>query len=97
MKSLVLQVYLFAILGQQRHEFVNYGPSGQIIVSRSAINLLALPLDPAEFFMERPGLISKPLSASRATLIELRVVHPRSSTIPGFIIRVPGAITPISW
>jgi hypothetical protein len=78
MEPLDLQIHFFTILGQQRREFVNSGLRGQSIVGRRVVDLLALPLDPAEFLLECSGSISELLSVDRAMLIELGVVPPEA-------------------
>jgi hypothetical protein len=74
MDPLYLQDYLVTILGQQRREFVNYGPRGKNIVGQRALDLLALLCDPAKFLLKCSGSISEPLSAGWATSIELGVM-----------------------
>jgi hypothetical protein len=74
MEPLDLQIHFFTILGQQRREFVNSGLRGQSIVGRRVVDLLALPLDPAEFLLECSGSISE----LRVMLIELGVVPPEA-------------------
>jgi hypothetical protein len=41
-------------LKQQGCESIDDDSGGQGIVCRRAVNLLALPLDPVDFFMEHP-------------------------------------------
>jgi hypothetical protein len=65
MEELDLCIYFLAILRQQGCELIDDDPRGQGIVCRRAVNLLALPLDLADFFVEHPRLIPESLSASR--------------------------------
>jgi hypothetical protein len=50
------------------------------------VNLLALPLDQANFFVKRPRLISESFSANRSLPVELGVVSPGGGTILSFIL-----------
>jgi hypothetical protein len=69
-----LQVHFLTVLGHQRREFINYGPTGQSIVGQREIDLLTMPLNPSEFFLECPGSISEPISTTWVTLNEFGVV-----------------------
>jgi hypothetical protein len=77
--------YLLIVLWQQGCELVDYDPRGQIIVCRRAINLLALPIDLADFFVKcpRPRLESDVLGWTLT--VELGVVLPRGGTILIFL------------
>jgi hypothetical protein len=82
-----LHVYLLTALRQQGPELVDDHPEGQGIVCRHVINLLALPLDLAKFFMEHPKLIPESFLACWALLVELGVVSPRGGIILSFILK----------
>jgi hypothetical protein len=74
MEALDKCLYLLAILMQQGHELIDYDLGGQSIVCRHAVNLLALPLNPTDFFVKSPRLIPESFSACRTLLFELGVV-----------------------
>jgi hypothetical protein len=80
-----LQVYFCVVLGQQVHQLINYGPIGQSIVHRRAVDLLALPLDAAEFFLQGARMTSESVSVSRALPVELGMVSPEGGTVLYFI------------
>jgi hypothetical protein len=52
-------------------------------VGRHAIDLLSMPLDPTEFFLECPRSISEPISAGWAMPIEFGVVPLEAVPSPG--------------
>jgi hypothetical protein len=93
-----LQFHFFTVLGQQRHELVDYGLRGQSIVGRCVVNLLAMTLDPVKFFLECLGSISEPISTSKMASIEYGVLPPppRGGAIPMLFICVPGATALVS-
>jgi hypothetical protein len=51
--------YLLTDLKQQGCELIDDDPQGQGVVCKRTVNLLTLPLDPAEFFVEHPRSIPK--------------------------------------
>jgi hypothetical protein len=56
-------------------------------VCRRAVNLLALPLNLADFFVQHPRPILKSFSTSRPVSVELAVVPPGGDTILSLIFR----------
>jgi hypothetical protein len=86
MEVLDLRVYIHAILRQQGCEFIDYDPRGQSIVCKRVVNLLAMLLDPADFFVKHSRLIPKSFLVYRTLLIELGVVPSRGGTILSFIL-----------
>jgi hypothetical protein len=87
MKALDLWIYLLTILRQQGCELIDDDPGGQCVVCRRAVNLLALPLDPANFLMEPQRPILESFSPSRSVPVKLAVVSPGGDTILSFIFR----------
>jgi hypothetical protein len=96
MEALDLRVFLLTVPWQQGRELVDYDPRGQSIVHRCAVNLLALPLDPTDFFVERPGPILESVTTSQTLSIKLGVVPPGGGSILSFILRRPRVILPAS-
>jgi hypothetical protein len=74
-----LYVYLFAVLGQQRSELVDYDPRGQSVVCWRVVDLLALPLNPAEFLMKGSRPVSESVAPRWAMPVELGVVPPEAA------------------
>jgi hypothetical protein len=81
MEVLDLRVYLLVVLRQQWLELIDYDPRGQSIVCRRAVNLLAFPLDLADFFVKHPRLIPELVTACRTLPVELGVVPLGGGTI----------------
>jgi hypothetical protein len=86
METLDLCIYLFAVLRQQRSELVNDHPGGQGIVSRCVVDLLALPLDPADFLVKHPREILESLLSCGVVPVVLGVMPPGGGTILSFIL-----------
>jgi hypothetical protein len=61
------------------------------------VDLLALPLNPIEFFLEHPGSILELVSVSRVSSMEHGVVSRRGGAIPSLFIRIPRAPTMVLW
>jgi hypothetical protein len=94
MEALDLHVYLLNVLRTQRHELIDDDQRGQSIVCRRAVNLLALPLDLANFFVNRLRPIPESFSAIRSLPVELHVVSPRGGTILSFTLERSQVILP---
>jgi hypothetical protein len=96
MEALDLHVYLLAILIQQGCELIDDDPRGQSIVCRPGLNLLALPHDLADFFMECSRPISESVMACQTLPVELGVVPPGGGTILNFSLGRSRVILPAS-
>jgi hypothetical protein len=79
METFDLRVYLLTVFWQQGHKLVDDHPGGQGIVCRRAVNLPTLPLDPAEYLMDRLRPVLEPFPACSALSVELGVVPPEAS------------------
>jgi hypothetical protein len=86
MEALDLRVNLLTILMQQGRELIEDDPGGQGVACRCAVNLLALPLDPSNFFMKHLRPILESFLATQTLSIQLGVVPPGGSTILCFIL-----------
>jgi hypothetical protein len=73
-EALDLRVYFLAVLRHQGHELIDDDPRGQIVVCRHVVNLLALPLNLTDFFMECSRSIPESFSASRSLPVELSII-----------------------
>jgi hypothetical protein len=69
-----LCVNLITVLRKQGHELIEDEPGGQGIVCLRAVNLLALPLNPADFLVKHPRPIPESFLASLMLPIERGVV-----------------------
>jgi hypothetical protein len=92
MKMLDLCIYLFAVFRQQRSQLVEDYPGGYDIAGRRAIDLLTLPLIPADFLVKHPRAVLESLPSYRVLSVVLAVMPPSSpslggSTILSFILR----------
>jgi hypothetical protein len=81
LETLDLCIYLFVVLRQQRSELVNDHPRDQGIEGKSAVDLLALPLDPADFLVKRPIAVLESL-----LYLGCCPLPPRGDTILNFIL-----------
>jgi hypothetical protein len=71
--------YLLAVLRQQGCELIDDDPGGQGVVCRRAVNLLTLPLNLVEFFVECPRSVPESLSTRRSLPVEHGVVSPKAT------------------
>jgi hypothetical protein len=95
-EALDLCAYLLVILMKKRSELIDCDPGGQSIVCSHAVNLLSLPLDLIESFVEHLRPILESFLVDRKLLVKLGVVPLGGGAILSFILGRPRVILPTS-